>query len=572
MTSPRVGVDPVHRADGPRLARPRAYGWRSRRRPPGAGRCARASDPSWRRTAPTGHCRGVVEREGVRPDRSRSRSRPRRPGRPGRAARRHPSRREPDGPTHTTIGTAERRIARTSDCTSTSTAPPDASWITSTSARRSFAPRIESRISVRVRRVDEAVDLRDLDPVPRALLGRAGDVGRGRRAAAARRARARRARGCGEVGGTGVGAQWGSRSMRPMELEQFCSTSRVLIVAGKGGVGKTTVTASLATTAARAGLSVLIVEVEGKSGLSAAFGVPDLGYEEIDLAPGIRARTLTPDHALVDYLETHGLKRISKRLTSTGTLDVVATAVPGMKDILVLGKVKSLERDGVADLILVDAPAAGHAVSFLLSPRGLLDAVSVGPIRKQATDVIELLSDPARCQVLLVTIPEETPVNELVDTAFTLEDRVGVALGPIVVNGCYPEMELRTDAEGISRRRRGRRRLPVRARSRRPRPLGGVPRRAAGAPAHPGRPARAAAPAPADPVAVPVQRRRRAHRDRLAGRRAPHRDRAARWVTSGGSSTRGTSSSAAAVVASARRPRPRCSRSRARGAAATPWS
>ena len=115
-----------------------------------------------------------------------------------------------------------------------------------------------------------------------------------------------------------------------MELEQFCSTSRVLIVAGKGGVGKTTVTASLATTAARAGLSVLIVEVEGKSGLSAAFGTPDLGYEEAELAPGVRARTLTPDHALVDYLETHGLKRISKRLASTGTLDVVATAVPGM--------------------------------------------------------------------------------------------------------------------------------------------------------------------------------------------------------------------------------------------------
>jgi anion-transporting ArsA/GET3 family ATPase len=236
-----------------------------------------------------------------------------------------------------------------------------------------------------------------------------------------------------------------------MELEQFCSTSRVLIVAGKGGVGKTTVTASLATTASRAGLSVLIVEVEGKSGLSAAFGKPELGYEETDLAPGVRARTLTPDHALVDYLEGHGLKRISKRLASTGTLDVVATAVPGMKDILVLGKVKSLERDRAADLILVDAPAAGHAVSFLLSPRGLLDAVSVGPIRKQATDVIELLSDPSRCQVLLVTIPEETPVNELVDTAFTLEDRVGIALGPIVVNGCYPEMDLDTDPLEIAR-------------------------------------------------------------------------------------------------------------------------
>jgi anion-transporting ArsA/GET3 family ATPase len=107
-----------------------------------------------------------------------------------------------------------------------------------------------------------------------------------------------------------------------------------------------------------------------------------------------------------------------------------------MKDILVLGKAKQLERAGVADLIVLDAPAAGHAVSFLLSARGLLDAVSVGPIRKQATDVVELLSDPSRCQVMLVTLPEETPVTELVETAFAIEDRAGVALGPVVVNGC----------------------------------------------------------------------------------------------------------------------------------------
>ena len=83
-----------------------------------------------------------------------------------------------------------------------------------------------------------------------------------------------------------------------MELAHFCSTSRVVIVAGKGGVGKTTVTATLATAAARAGMSVLIVEVEGKSGLTTAFARPPLGYEEIELAPKIRGRTLTPDAAL----------------------------------------------------------------------------------------------------------------------------------------------------------------------------------------------------------------------------------------------------------------------------------
>jgi anion-transporting ArsA/GET3 family ATPase len=139
------------------------------------------------------------------------------------------------------------------------------------------------------------------------------------------------------------------------------------------------------------------------------------------------------------------MRRISKRLTRSGALDVVATAVPGMRDILVLGKVKQLEQARAANLIVLDAPAAGHAVSFLLSARGLLDAVRVGPIQKQAADVVELLSDPTRCQVLLVTLPEETPVNELVDTAYAVEDRAGVALGPIVVNQCVPPLTLDGD-------------------------------------------------------------------------------------------------------------------------------
>lgn len=236
-----------------------------------------------------------------------------------------------------------------------------------------------------------------------------------------------------------------------MEVADFCSTSHVLIVAGKGGVGKTTVTAALAVTAARAGLDVLVVEVEGKSGLTAMFDAPPLTYDEIDLESGVSARFLTPDAALVDYLESHGMKRISKRLVASGALEVVATAVPGMKDILVLGKVKSLEEQRIADLVIVDAPAAGHAITFLLSARGLLDAVTVGPVRKQASDVVDLISDPARCQVVLVTLPEETPVSEVIETAFAIEDRAGVALGPVVINGCFQPLpsDIAPDAVSI---------------------------------------------------------------------------------------------------------------------------
>ncbi len=231
-----------------------------------------------------------------------------------------------------------------------------------------------------------------------------------------------------------------------MDPGQFLHASRVVIVAGKGGVGKTTVSAALARMAAREGLSTLVVQVEQSSGLARLFGRPPLSYAESSLAPAagtvaeVRGRTITPDDALLEYLEDHGLRRISRRLVSTGAMDVVSTAAPGIKDILILGKVKALERSGSADLIVLDAPAAGHAITFLLSVRGLLDAVRVGPINAQARDVLELLTDPARCTVMLVTLPEETPVNELVETAFILEDRVGVSLGPVVVNGLYPPL------------------------------------------------------------------------------------------------------------------------------------
>ena len=231
-----------------------------------------------------------------------------------------------------------------------------------------------------------------------------------------------------------------------MDVPAFCRESRVLIVAGKGGVGKTTICAALARTAAASGLSVLLVELEGKVALARAFGDEGpLEYEETtlmdatDSTGAVTARRITPDDALLEYLADHGMKRFSKRLVSSGALDVVATAIPGIRDILVLGKVKQLERDRVADLILVDAPATGHAITFLTSASGLVSAARGGPLRTQAQDVVDLLSDPARFRVLLVTLPEELPVSETVESAYTLEDKAGVQLGPVIVNACDPE-------------------------------------------------------------------------------------------------------------------------------------
>jgi anion-transporting ArsA/GET3 family ATPase len=243
-----------------------------------------------------------------------------------------------------------------------------------------------------------------------------------------------------------------------MDVASFCAGSRVLVVAGKGGVGKTTMTAALARMASDAGLNVLVVELEGRAGLAAAFGHREpLSYDGALLWPpqpggdeglagqagpsavargSVRGRRITPDDALLEYLADHGLRRVSRRLVSSGVVDVVATAIPGIRDVLVLGKVKQLEREGAADLVLVDAPATGHAVTFLTSASGLLDAARGGPVRTQAADVVEMLHDPARCRVVLVTLPEEMPVSEAVDAAYQLEDRAGIQLGPVVVNGC----------------------------------------------------------------------------------------------------------------------------------------
>lgn len=226
-----------------------------------------------------------------------------------------------------------------------------------------------------------------------------------------------------------------------MDPLQFVSTARVAVVAGKGGVGKTTVTAVLARAAIRRGLRVLVVELDGKPTLD-------------DLLPGVEVQHLSASAALGEYLDTHGLSRVTKRLASSGIIDVVATASPGIDDIVVLGKVKQLERSGLYDLVIVDGPAAGHAITFLLAAKGMLATVRGGPIAAQATDVAEMLADPTRCQVVLVTLPETTPVNEVVETAVALRDRVGVHLSPIVVNAVDegPLLDLDAAPEGSAMR------------------------------------------------------------------------------------------------------------------------
>lgn len=211
---------------------------------------------------------------------------------------------------------------------------------------------------------------------------------------------------------------------------QSLTATNVVIVAGKGGVGKTTVTAVIARAVSRDGRRVLVVELDGKPTLDQL-----LDGEAQNGAGSIEVVHISAADALDEYLRDHGFARIAKRLNKTGVIDMVGTAAPGIDDVVVLGKVKSFERSQNYDLIVVDGPAAGHAITFLTSATGLANAVRSGPVRTQSDEVIELLTDVERCQVVLVTLPETTPVNEVVETAFALEDDVGIQLGPIVING-----------------------------------------------------------------------------------------------------------------------------------------
>ena len=218
-----------------------------------------------------------------------------------------------------------------------------------------------------------------------------------------------------------------------MDVGTFCAQSHVLVVAGKGGVGKTTMIAALAQMAAGAGHSVLVVELEGKRASpppSAATGTSATTVRS-STPPGRssarRTRTtrgrhpgapsrpaLTPDDALLEYLEDHGLKRVSKRLALLGDPRRRGDGHPRASGTSwCSARSSSSSGSGAADLILVDAPATGHAITFLSSASGLLDAARGGPLRAQARTSSTCCRDPARCQVALVTLPEEMPVNEI---------------------------------------------------------------------------------------------------------------------------------------------------------------
>jgi anion-transporting ArsA/GET3 family ATPase len=232
-----------------------------------------------------------------------------------------------------------------------------------------------------------------------------------------------------------------------VHLDEFLAP-RILIVSGKGGVGKTTISAALALVAARAGRNVCVAEVDRKGSLAKLLGGGSVGYEPEELSPGVWGMGIVPEDALAEYLDVqYHMKRISRLFTSTHFVDYITTAAPGLKDILVLGKIWYLEqgpRSGGTkhnfDTIIVDAPAAGHMLTFLAAPMGLANMVSVGPLRRQADWLVEMLRDPKRTRVHLVTLAEEMPVSETVETFDALQTRIGIDAGTVFANAVYSEL------------------------------------------------------------------------------------------------------------------------------------
>jgi anion-transporting ArsA/GET3 family ATPase len=235
--------------------------------------------------------------------------------------------------------------------------------------------------------------------------------------------------------------------MRP----PFFRETRLIIVAGKGGVGKTTVAAVTAATAAADGLRTLLVSVDTPAAAGALFDRPPLTDVPVPLHEGSKlfGRIVTPDQALIEWLTDKRLGKLADRLVKNGALEMIATAVPGIRDILLLGRIKALVNENAYDLIVLDGPASGHAVTMLHAATGLRDSVNVGAIRQQADDVEAMLTDRAVTQVVLVTLPETTPVTEAVETAFALEETVGVRLGPVIVNRVLPQLTADIDRKGL---------------------------------------------------------------------------------------------------------------------------
>ena len=220
---------------------------------------------------------------------------------------------------------------------------------------------------------------------------------------------------------------------------------KLLVITGKGGVGKTTIAAAIGILAAHRGRRTIVVEVGEQSRLAGLFGIPPA-------APGLEARlqerlssiSIDPDRALLEWLQALGGRVSGRLLASSGTFQYFTAAAPGAKELVSMVKIWQLtegarrRRSSGHDLVVLDAPATGHALGMLGSPQTFGAIARVGPIAGQTRQVQELLQDPARTGYLAVALGTEMAVTEAMELQDGLERQLGRGLDAVIVNGLLP--------------------------------------------------------------------------------------------------------------------------------------
>ena len=227
---------------------------------------------------------------------------------------------------------------------------------------------------------------------------------------------------------------------------------RLVFVTGKGGVGKTTVAAALALFASEHGRRTLLCEVDAKGDVASFLESGPTGFTAREVLPGLSAMSMDTEASLREYL------RLNLRIPVVGRIgplakafDFVATAAPGVREILTVGKLCYEVREQHYDLVVVDAPATGHIIGQLAAPQAINELVKVGLIRSQTDWMLEILSDPAQTAVAIVTTPEEMPVNETMELAVRIKKETTVELAAVIVNRVLPELFGRSEEEVFDR-------------------------------------------------------------------------------------------------------------------------
>jgi anion-transporting ArsA/GET3 family ATPase len=220
---------------------------------------------------------------------------------------------------------------------------------------------------------------------------------------------------------------------------------RLVVLTGKGGVGKSTVGAALALAARDRGKRVLLVEVAAPLEAARRLGGHASRGREAEPLPGLFTLNLDPQAVMDEYVR-HVVKLdlFARRILASPIYARFFAAAPGLKELMVLGKImvledarKRLSREPLYDLVVVDAPATGHGLAYLKVPLAASRAVPVGPIGHNARRILTLLRDPKRTALVVVATPEEMAYVEAVELARAAEDEVGMKPRALVLNGCH---------------------------------------------------------------------------------------------------------------------------------------